>query len=165
MKEIRGRPRRNVHIEEPSFEESRRPTRSTRYLPSSSRNNDSDEDSDDDQLLSMIARQNQSKRSPRGAVTATATATTPPISTEFVDTTSPVHQNGTSLPRTREMIRRKQTTITTNTATPVATANQGNYHSTRSITETTSQIEIRRNQVRNKSYFANNILCYTFTKN
>lgn len=126
--------------------ESTRPTRSTRQTPTSSRNNgttnqDSDDDSDDDQLLSHFANQNRSKRSQR---------TAPPISTEFVDTTSPIHhQNGNPLQRTREVIRRRQTTLLNNSTTTVSTS-QSNYHSiTRSMTtsETTSQIEIRRNQV------------------
>lgn len=124
-------------IEEPST----RPTRSTRQTPSSSRNNGTahqdsdDDDSDDDQLLSQIASQNRSKRSPRASV---------PLTTEFVDTTSPDHLNG--LPRTREMIRRKQSAVSLN-STATVTSNQ-NVHSTRSMTTVeTSQIEITRNQV------------------
>lgn len=126
--------------------ESARPIRSTRQTPTSSRNNgtenqDSDDDSDDDQLLSQIANQNRSKQSPRRA---------PPISTEFVDTTSPVHQNGNPLQRTREMIRRKQSSVSSHSSTTVVATSQSGYHSvtrSKSTAETTSQIEIRRSQV------------------
>lgn len=137
------RPRRQIVQNDLSgnIEEQSRPTRSTRQTPSSSRNNgishqESDDDSDDDQLLSQIASQNRTKRSPRAAASA-------PLTTEFVDTTSPEIQNG--LPRTREMIRRKQSTVST-TSTTIVTSNQ-NHHSTRSMTVETSQIEITRNQV------------------
>lgn len=130
-----------------SFEEAPRPTRSTRQTPSSSRNNgtanqgDSDDDSDDDPLI-QFASQNRPKRSPRGSVIA-------PMSTEFVDTTSPPHQNGGSLPRTREMIRRKQSTISTSSSTTAIISNQSFHSVTRSTSsvEITSQIEIQRNQV------------------
>lgn len=143
MKDQRTRTRRQVISDDldGSVEEPIRPTRSTRQTPSSSRNNGTahqdsdDDDSDDDQLLSQIASQNRTKRSPRGSV---------PLSTEFVDTTSPEHQNGLS--RTREMIRRKQSAVSTSSTTTV-TSNQ-NIHSTRSMTTVeTSQIEITRNQV------------------
>lgn len=68
----------------------------------------------------------------------------PSTSTVFVDTTSPIQQNGSSLPRTRELIRRKTSNTTTST-----TVISGSHSVTRSstTTETTSQIEIRRNQV------------------
>lgn len=122
-----------------------RPIRATRNTMNSSRNNgnqDSDDDSDDDQLLSQIASQSRTKRSPRAA------AITPPKTTEFVDATSPIHQNGNSLPRTRENIRRKQLSVSTSSTT-VLTSSPG-YQSVRrsmTTTETSSQIEIRRNQV------------------
>lgn len=153
--EQRTRRRRQLNTtpdhEEDGPEESSRPIRSTRNTLNSSRDNgtanqDSEDDSDDDQLLSQIASQSRPKRSPRAVGTQSA-----PISTEFVDTTSPIHLNGTSLPRTREMIRRKQSTVSTSSTSTVAPASsQSGYHSvTRSMTttETTTQIEIRRNQV------------------
>ncbi|XP_055320942.1 bromodomain and WD repeat-containing protein 3 isoform X2 [Sitodiplosis mosellana] len=152
--EQRTRTRRQMNTspdhEESIHEESVRPTRSTRHTLNSIRNNgtiaqDSEEDSDDE-VLSHIARQNRPKRSPRGQ-----SAPSMPTSTEFVDTSSPIHLNGTPLPRTREMIRRKQSAISTSSTSAVVSASSPTgYHSvTRSMTttETTSQIEIRRNQV------------------
>ncbi|XP_031621174.1 bromodomain and WD repeat-containing protein 3 isoform X2 [Contarinia nasturtii] len=148
----RTRLRRQILPDGAVHEDTPRPIRSTRH--NSSRNNgtinqdsDDDDDSDDDQLLSQIvASQSRSKRSPRGLSPRSVTATVP--TTEFVDTTSPVQQNGSPIPRTREMIRRKQMTVSTS-STSTTVASSHSYHSvTRSTTvESTSQIEIRRNQV------------------
>lgn len=127
-----------------------RPTRSTRQTLNRSNgavDPETDDDSDDDQLLSQIASQNRPKRSPRGSASA-------PMTTEFVDTTSPVHHNGHFLTRTREKIRRKQTSSSTNNTaiTTTVTSNsssQSTSTSTRSmaIPETALQIERQRNQV------------------
>lgn len=132
-----------------------RPTRSTRQTLTRSNGTanaetDDDDDSDDDQLLSQIASQNRPKRSPRGPSSA-------PMTTEFVDTTSPVHnRNGHFLTRTREKIRRKQISRSTNSTTnTTVTSNSSSYQSTSTststrsmtITETTSQVELRRIQV------------------
>lgn len=126
-----------------------RPVRSTRQtLPVRSNgavNPDTDDDSDDDQLLSQIASQNRPKRSPRGSASA-------PLTTEFVDTTSPVHQNGHFLTRTRDKIRRKQISTSTSSSTTTATvtsnsSSQSTLTRSMTITESTSQIERRRNQV------------------
>lgn len=80
------------------------------------------------------------------------TTSSAPIEQVFVETS---RQNGT-LPRTRELIRRRQTTHTTTTthtsATAIASTSSGHSvtrssSSTTATTESTSQIELRRNAV------------------
>lgn len=84
-----------------------------------------------------------------GRATTTTTSVVEPV---FVDASS-LQQNGGSLPRTREFIRRRQTATSTNTSSTVtmASASTQNIHHTvtRSsiTTETSSQIELRRNVV------------------
>lgn len=158
------RARRQVLQDDAEDQEPSRQMRSTRQNVSRSNgiiNDDSDDDSDDDQLLSQImASQNRSKRSPRGS------ATHAPQSTEFVAVTSPVQQSRHFLVQTREKIanKRKQmsnstnSTPTTNTSSSSSStstlnathATSNSNHQTRSMTtsETTSQIERRRNQVK-----------------
>lgn len=146
-KDQRLRARRQV-LQEDDVDGSMRPIRSTRQTLNRSNgtvNQDTDDDSDDDQLLSQIASQNRPKRSPRGSASA-------PLTTEFVDTTSPVHENGHFLTRTRDKIRRKQISISTNSTTTASTvtsnsSSQSTLTRSMTISETTSQIERRRNQV------------------
>lgn len=152
-KDPRLRNRRQAHREDQAATgESSRPMRSTRQTLNRSNgmlNPDSDDDSDDDRCLSQIASQNRPKRSPRGS------AANAPLSTEFVDTTSPPQQNGHFLKHTRETIRRRQISSTINstiTTTPTSITSSSSSHQstlTRSMTtsETSLQIERRRTQV------------------